>query len=227
MNYLETIAELKKAGTAQNIKIYKRHGAVGDMFGVSFANLGKLKKKIKADHELALKLWDSGNMDARVLAVMIAEPDKLSSSIAEAWAKELDYYIISDLFAALIARTGFAENKMNKWMKSKKEFVRQCGYSMLASALKNGNDISDSRCNEILSVVEKEIHTSSNRARYSMNTALIAIGVYKPNFSGKATKAAGRIGKVEVDHGDTSCKTPDAAAYIKKTLEHYKRKKTR
>ena len=49
MNYTETMAELKKTGTAQNIKIYKRHGAVGNMFGVSFANLGKLKKKIKVD----------------------------------------------------------------------------------------------------------------------------------------------------------------------------------
>jgi len=32
----------------------------------------------------------------------------------------------------------------------------------------------------------------------------------------EAIAAAGRIGKVEVDHGKTSCKTPDAAAYIKK-----------
>lgn len=227
MNYTETMAELKKAGTTQNVKIYRRHGAVGDMFGVSFANLGKLKKKIKVDHDLALKLWDSGNMDARVLAVMVAEPDKLSSSTADSWVKELDYYIIADLFAGLVARTGFAENKMNKWMKSKKEFVRQCGYSILASALKNGNVISDAQCEKILSVVEKEIHASPNRARYSMNTSLIAIGVYKPNLTKKATDTAGRIGKVEVDHGDTSCKTPDAAAYIKKTLQHYKRKKTR
>ena len=30
--------------------------------------------------------------------------------------------------------------------------------------------------------------------------------------------AAQRIGKVEVDHGDTDCKTPDAVSYIKKSL---------
>jgi len=58
-----------------------------------------------------------------------------------------------------------------------------------------------------------------------MNTALIAIGVYKPNLTDKAMETAKRIGKVEVDHGDTSCKTPDAIAYIKKTLAHYKKKK--
>lgn len=33
---------------------------------------------------------------------------------------------------------------------------------------------------------------------------------------------AARIGKVEVDHGETGCKTPDAAVYIRKTLERRK-----
>jgi len=30
--------------------------------------------------------------------------------------------------------------------------------------------------------------------------------------------AAKRIGKVEVDHGETSCKTPDASTYIRKAV---------
>jgi hypothetical protein len=32
--------------------------------------------------------------------------------------------------------------------------------------------------------------------------------------------AAKRIGTVDVDHGDTACKTPDAAATIDKTWVH-------
>ena len=36
--------------------------------------------------------------------------------------------------------------------------------------------------------------------------------------------AARRIGTVEVDHGETGCKTPDAEPYIKKTLAHRKKK---
>ena len=35
---------------------------------------------------------------------------------------------------------------------------------------------------------------------------------------------AGRIGTVEVDHGETSCKTPEAVSYIKKTVAHNKKK---
>ncbi len=44
------------------------------MCGVSYANLEKLKKRIKMDHELAAHLWDTGNHDARILA-MCPPPD--------------------------------------------------------------------------------------------------------------------------------------------------------
>ena len=49
-----------------------------------------------------------------------------------------------------------------------------------------------------------------------MNNALIAIGGRNAKLKKLALAAAKKIGKVEVDHGDTSCKTPDAAAYINK-----------
>jgi hypothetical protein len=35
----------------------------------------------------------------------------------------------------------------------------------------------------------------------------------------QAIAAAKQIGKVEVDHGRTSCKTPDAVAYINKAVQ--------
>ena len=58
----------------------------------------------------------------------------------------------------------------------------------------------------------------------AMNNALIAIGIRNARLEKLAIAAARRIGKVEVDHGETSCKTNDAEAYIKKTKEHRKTK---
>ncbi|HBY07660.1 MAG TPA: DNA alkylation repair protein, partial [Chloroflexi bacterium] len=72
MNFDETMQALETMGTAQNRKIYARHGVGENMFGVSVANLKTLKKQIKKDHTLALQLWSSGNHDARYLATMIA-----------------------------------------------------------------------------------------------------------------------------------------------------------
>jgi hypothetical protein len=91
---------------------------------------------------------------------------------------------------------------------------------VLACARRDGrDDISDADCRAILKTIEKEIHDSPNRARHAMNSALIAIGIYRPALTQEAIAAARRIGKVEVDHGETSCVTPDAVPYIQKTLQ--------
>ena len=60
-----------------------------------------------------------------------------------------------------------------------------------------------------------------------MNGALIAIGVRNPKLEALTVAAAKRIGTVEVDHGDTDCKTPDAVACIAKTKAHRVKKAAR
>src|SRR5262245_7914566 len=81
----DVLAQLEAMGTEQNRKIYTRHGVAGPMFGVSYANLGALKKKIKVDQGLAEELWDSGNHDARVLAAMVADPRSIAEPTLDAW----------------------------------------------------------------------------------------------------------------------------------------------
>lgn len=91
------------------------------------------------------------------------------------------------------------------------------GYGILGVRLReHPESISDADAEKILATIEKEIHRSPNRARHAMNGALISIGVYKPALRKEAIEAAKRVGKVEVDHGETNCKTPDAASYIER-----------
>ncbi len=67
---------------------------------------------------------------------------------------------------------------------------------------------------ELLAVIERSIHGAENAVRYGMNGTLIAVGLRNPVLRDAALAAAARIGHVDVDHGDTSCETPDARASI-------------
>lgn len=58
-----------------------------------------------------------------------------------------------------------------------------------------------------------------------MNQALIGIGTYIDEK--KALLCAKRIGEVEVDHGDTSCKTKQAAPAIVKAAARHREKLAR
>ena len=226
MDYQATMQALRGFGTAQNRKIYARHGAdPAKVFGVSFANLNVLVKKIKRDHDLASQLWDSANYDARNLATKIADPAQMKISDANHWVRTINNYLHASLLGGMLAQSAHAERLIQKWCAVSKEFTRQCGYAMLSAALRNdATAISDKAGLDYVTAIEKEIHQSPNWARYSMNWALIALGVYKDALTKQILEAADRIGKVDVDHGETSCKTPDAAAYIIKARNHPKRK---
>lgn len=211
------LATLKKLGKPQTAAIYKRHGAGDNVFGVLTSDIAKLRKKIKLDHDLAMALWKSGNAEARILALQIADPGKLTSSQAEDFVRQASTRFVGFYLAALLARSPVADRKMRAWMKSPVESLREAGYSLLCARLKEDpGSVADADAEAHLATIEQQIHRSPNRARYSMNGALIAIGVWKKGLRRKAIEAARRIGKIEVDHGETDCKTPDAAAYIEK-----------
>lgn len=217
MKAQEILATLKKLGKPQTAAIYKRHGSGDNVFGVLTSEIATLQKKIKVDHALAMELWKTGNAEARVLALLIADPEKLTRADAERLLKDGPVHFVGCYLSGLLARSPIAEATMRAWMKSPDEFTREMGYGILGVRLKDDPySVSDADAEQVLATIEKQIHRSPNWARYAMNGALISIGIFKPSLRKQAIEAARRIGKVEIDHGETNCKTPDAVPYIEK-----------
>jgi 3-methyladenine DNA glycosylase AlkD len=220
MNAKEILATLKKAGKPSTAAIYKRHGSGNNVFGTLSSEIGKLQKKIKVDHALALELWKTGNAEARMLALQVADPEKVSRADADRFVKDGPVRFVDSYLSGLLARSPGADKTMRDWMKSADESTREIGYAILSARLKqDAGSVSDADAAAALATIEKEIHRSPNWARRAMNSTLISIGIYKPALRKKVFEAAKRIGKVEVDHGETSCKTPDAIPYIEKALK--------
>ena len=212
----DVMAQLEKAGSAQTRKTYGRHGITSPMFGASYAVLGKLAKTIKVDQTLAEALWATGNHDARILATMVADSETIGRKRLDAWAKVADNYVLSDAIGRLVSRTPDARATAEAWTKSDGEHVGQCGWSVLAILAGGGDTLSEADCLTLLARIEKAIKAAKNRVRHSMNSTLIAIGGRSAKLRTAALACHQRIGKVEVDHGDTACVTPNADSYIAK-----------
>ncbi len=220
----DLVQTLRSLGKEQTAKTYRRHGAVGDVLGVSYADLGKLQKKHRGDHTLARSLWQSGAHEARVLATQIADAAQATRAELEAWVGDVEGYPLTDALADFAARTPLAQACMAAWMKSKDEWIASAGWRILASLAKQ--EVAPASIFEpYLPAIQKGIAGAQNRVRYAMNTALIAIGGRGGALEVKALKVAKAIGPVEVDHGDTDCETPDAAAYIAKMKARRTQKK--
>jgi 3-methyladenine DNA glycosylase AlkD len=223
---VEIMAELESLGTEQNRKIYARHGAKLPMFGVSFANFGKLARRLETDHDLALGLWRTGNLDARVLATMIADPARMDVATAEQWARACNDYGLTDAICRPIGASPVARRLAEKWHGADDEWLGTAGWNLIA-ILTGDESVPDSYFEPLIDTIEREIHGRKNRVRYAMNNALIAIGIRSERLRRKATAAAKKIGVVHVDHGETGCKTPDAASYIEKAVAYRMQREAR
>lgn len=211
----EAMSALEKAGSAQTRKTYARHGATGPMFGVSFADLKVLVKRIRVDQELALALWDTGNVDARNLAVKIADPRLMSPRDLDRWAREMARGC-ANYVAHLAVEGPHAASRVDAWLKSGYETQRSCGWMLVGALAMRDEHLPGAWFVPHLATIQKNIHQAPNAEREAMNGAVIAIGCRDAGLRKAALAAAARIGPVDIDHGDTDCKTFDAAVYIEK-----------
>lgn len=215
MHLPEVVRTLEQAGSAQTRKTYARHGIGPNMYGVSYAFLNAFAKKIKRDQPLAEALWKTGNHDCQALALKITDPEKIKKSTLVTWGKTASRHCGE--LAKVIVETPWAVELSSKWCAAKDPDQQQTGWNVIAClAIEDQDPQLDELFATCLTVIEHNLHEAENFTRYAMNNALIAIGGRNAKLKKLALAAAKKIGKVEVDHGDTSCKTPDAAAYIAK-----------
>jgi len=215
----EILQELSTMGNP-NIKAnLTRQGTREPFGGVKIADLKKIQKRIKVDHELALKLFDSGNSDAMYLAGLISDPLEMTPEHLNRWAKQAYWHILSEYTVAQVTAESLHGEQMAKiWIESEKENIASAGWAAYSNvvSVKLDAELDLSIYENLLNRLEKEIHHAQNRVRYTMNSYVIAVGCFIAPLTEKASACAEKIGRVKADMGETSCKVPDAAAYIRR-----------
>jgi len=97
MNYYEVINQLKSMGDPKSVEGMARYGInPNNNLGISIYKLRPLAKKIGKNHELSIKLWNSGIHDARLLAVFIEDPKQVTEEQMDLWAQDFDSWDICD-----------------------------------------------------------------------------------------------------------------------------------
>ena len=187
------MAALEGAGTAQNRKIYARHGVTAPCFGVSYGELGKLARTIRTDHDLARELWATGNHDARELAGKIADPDRLTRAEADRWARDADNYVTAGTVAGVVARSRWARACSDDWRNRRSEWVAAVGWGIVAHTAEDPELWTAPELRRLITQIETEIDTRPNRVRHEMNMVLIAIALRDGNLRRSVLAVARRV----------------------------------
>lgn len=213
----EVMDALEGLGNESTKKIFENHGCEAPFFGVKVADMKKILKHIKKNHELALDLYDTGNADAQYLAGLATDSSKWTKKDLRKWAETATWHMVAEYSVAWnVAESGFCLELFEEWKNSKDEDLQAIAWASMSSYLiyEKREDIDPAYFESLVKYVEDNIHAAGNRVRYTMNGFIIALGGTEPNFFERCQKAGEKIGKVEVFMGKTACKVPDIVPYL-------------
>lgn len=222
MSLQEVMSLLEAAGDERTKNTLMKHGAQEPFFGVKVAELKKILKKTKKNHELSLQLYATGNSDAMYLAGLMADEKQITAAQLETWADQAYWYYLSEYAVAWVAaETGFGFDLGLQWIESAEERIACAGWSTLANfaSVHADEDLDIDKYSQLLDQVGNTIHDAPNRVRYVMNGFVIAVGSYIQTLTVKSQEVAAKIGKVSVQMGGTACKVPLATDYIQKIID--------
>jgi 3-methyladenine DNA glycosylase AlkD len=196
-------------------------------FGLGLTQLRKLAKKIGRDHELAQQLWASDVYDAKVVGLLIDEPNKVTREQAEEQVEQLQEGMLVHVFAscdATLAKTPFAFDLAREWMDSEDPVRRRCAWALQYElSKKNPKGMDDDFLLDRIERIRSSIHDEDMWVRESMATALMGIGKRNKQLNQAAIKAAKAIGPIDIDYGDdNSCQPLDVLKHLES--EHLKKK---
>jgi 3-methyladenine DNA glycosylase AlkD len=189
------VAELRRLGTKHNVEGMARYGIrAKKVFGVSKPKLDALAKRIGKNHALGLELWSTGIQDAKILAGLISEPEKVTSGQMELWVRDFDNWDSCDgtcchLF--VLAKPAWA--KAFAWTKRRDEFQKRGGFALAAYLAYRDKEAGDGKYLSFLKVIEREAADERNFVRKAVNWALRNIGKRNLRLNRAAIATARRL----------------------------------
>ena len=193
MTVKEILAELKSKGDDARRKHNVKAGAPDNQFGVKLGDIRAIAKKIKTDHQLALELWDTGNVEAQLLATLVIKPMALSADELDQLTRSTTCAQVADwLNAYVVAQHPEKEALREKWMKAKDRWAARAGWHFTASQINKGAEGLDLPA--LLDRIEKEMPGAMPEVQWTMNNTLAAIGIRDARLRKRAIAIGEKIG---------------------------------
>jgi 3-methyladenine DNA glycosylase AlkD len=192
MRFEDVLRQLKSLANPENVAGMARYGInTESVLGISIYTLRPIAREIGKNHKLALQLWASGIHEARILASMIGDPEKLTQEQMEDWVKDFDSWDVCDQVCSnLFDRTVFAHDKAIEWSHREEEFVKRAGFALMAALAVHDKRAPDEAFERFLPVIRAQSTDDRNYVRKAVNWALRGIGKRNQALNWAAIAAA-------------------------------------
>ncbi|MBC8510024.1 MAG: DNA alkylation repair protein [Anaerolineales bacterium] len=195
----EVLELLKSKAKTDQLEGMAKFGIVTEhRLGVSVPDMRKIAKEVGKDHELALKLWDTGILEARIVAGMIGEPEKLTEEQMEAWVVEINSWDVCDQTCInLFEKSAIVQKKIIEWSQREEEFVKRTAFALIACLAWHDKEAGDDAFIQYFPLIQREATDPRNFVKKAVNWALRNIGKRNLNLNQAAIQAAKQIKEID------------------------------
>ena len=194
---------------ARNLKL----GAGEAQFGVRMGDVRKLAKELGRDHEDAMELWATGHLEARLLAILMLRPKRLSADDLEAMLRDARFAQLADWLQSYVVKDHpEAASRREAWMDDPDPWVARAGWSLTAGRVARSADGLD--LGALLDRIEVELASADPASQWTMNNALAAIGIHHAEHRERAVAIGESLGVYRDYPVPRGCTSPFAPLWI-------------
>ncbi|HEY1122966.1 MAG TPA: DNA alkylation repair protein [Haloferula sp.] len=209
----EVMTALKAAGNDKVKKLEVRNGAGANQFGVKSGDIRVLAKQLKGQPELASQLWDTGNADAMLLAVLLINPEQITAAELEKKVRSITFTNLADWLDSHVTKIHPQKEVLReKWMTATHPMLLRAGWSLTARRVEKepaGLDLT-----ALLDRIEKEMGDAPPVVQWTMNFCLVFIGIHFPEHRKRALAIGEKLGVFRDYPTSKGCTSPFAPIWI-------------
>ena len=193
MTVKQILAKLESLGDDARRTHNAKAGAPDNQFGVKLGDIRAVAKELKSNHGLALELWETGNVEAQLLATLIMKPKSLSADELDRLTRSVTCAQVADWLNAYVVKDHPEKEALReKWMKAKDRWAARAGWNLTASRVnQNGGGLD---LPALLDRIEAEMPKAKPEVQWTMNFTLGAIGIHHPEHRKRAVAIGEAIG---------------------------------
>lgn len=177
-------------------------------------DLRKWAKAIKKDHALALELWDSKNVNARLLAILIMDKKALSRQVVDQFDEDMQVHSFPEriqLMDWLMANQLTKDKKtiamIESWENSPSPLQRRV-YWYYQGRLRWMGQIPPANTERLLTAIESAIERENPEVQWAMNFTAGWIGVFDKQYRARCIAIGEKTGLYEDQKVSKGC-TPN------------------
>ena len=217
----ETLAQLKSLGDEKVRARNTRNGAGKNQFGVQLGDVRKLAAKIKTDDRLATALWETGNIDARLLAILLFKPESLSRKEMDRMVRSASFAPVADWLNSYVVKNHPDKESLRQaWMEDDDPWAARAGWSLTAERVAKNPDGLDLPA--LLDRIESEMGDAASAVQWTMNACLAAIGIHFPKHRKRALAIGEELGVYRDYPVSKGCTSPFAPIWINEMVRRQK-----